>query len=247
MGVLRRMWLTVASEVSWRLPGRPQRLLAAFALAERGSMLDMLAAVEATDRRELRKKYFLHALDEGRHALVFAERVRALGQLGRAEAAIEDSGKLVEAGIVGGRTLFERLGEPEFLTFVYVAEADAVEQFRVYLDRGLPDTRTQDELRGILKEETFHVSYSRAEVDRYRKEGLPVDWWATRLRLRRLWEGWLRFSRDFGAVMSAFWLGVLYLLVMAPFRLLARLEPGGWQTPAGRPGGDPLVAARMEG
>ena len=247
MGWLRRAYLTVASELSWRVPGRPQRLLAAFALAERGSMLDMLAAVEATERRDLRKKYFLHALDEGRHALVFAERVRALGQLGRAEAAIEDSGQLVEAGIVGGRTLFERLGEPEFLTFVYVAEADAVEQFKVYLERGLPDAATQAELRGILKEEAFHVSYSRAEVDRYRKEGLPVDRWATRLRLRRLWEGWLRFSRDFGGVMSGLWLGLLYVLVLGPFRLFGRLEPGGWQSVPVRAGVDPLAAARQEG
>jgi hypothetical protein len=210
-------------------------------------MLDMLAAVESTERRELRKKYFLHALDEGRHALVFAERVRALGQLGRAEAAIEDSGQLVEAGVVGGKTLFERLGEPEFLTFVYVAEADAVEQFKVYLGRNLPDATTQAELRGILKEEAFHVSYSRAEVDRYRKEGLPVDWWATRLRLTRLWEGWLRFSRDFGAVVSAFWLGVLYVVVLGPFRVAARLEPGGWQAPPAPAPGDALAAARREG
>lgn len=246
MGWLRRSWLVVASEVAWRLPGRPQRLLHAFALAERGSMLDMLFAIEATPRRDLRRKYFLHALDEGRHARVFADRVRALGQTARADAAIEDSGQLVEAGVVGGLTLFERLGEEDFLAFVYVAEADAVEQFQVYLDRGLPDADTRAELGPILKDEVFHVSYSRAEVERQRREGRPVDRTIFRLRARRVWERYLRLSRDFGARVASLWLLVLYALALGPFRLVARLERAGWHA-AEPPPGDRLAAARLEG
>lgn len=245
MGWLRSAYLTVASEFSWRVPGRAQRLLAAFALAERGSMLDMLSAVEATSRRDMRKKYFLHALDEARHAILFADRVRALGEVGRAEAALEDSGQLLEAGIIGGKSLFERMGEVEFLAFVYVAEADAVEQFHVYLNRRLPDQATQDQLRVILKDEVFHVSYSRAEVDRYRKEGLPMEAIVRKVRRRRLWEGWNRFSRDFGSFMSGIWLTLLYFLALGPFRLFARLEPGGWHALV-RPGGDALSLARSE-
>ena len=246
MGWLRRCYLTVASEFSWRVPGRPQRLLGAFALAERGSMLDMFAAVEATKRRDMRKKYFHHGLDEGRHALIFAERVRAFGLLGRAEAAMEDSGQLLEAGIVGGQTLFERLGEPEFMAFVYVAEADAVEQFNVYLDRGLPDDATQAQLRAILKDEVFHVTYSRTEVDKYRKDGLPMDATMRKIRLRRVWERLLRFSRDFGSFTSGIWLSLLYFLVLGPFRLFGRLEAGGWHPVEGR-AGDALALARSEG
>lgn len=244
MGLLRRAWLTLASEVAWRIPGRPQRLLAAFALAERGSMLDMLSAVEHTERRELRRRYFRHALDEARHATLFAGRVRALGGLGRAEAALEDSGQLVDAGIVGGQTLFERLGEEEFLSFVYVAEADAVEQFEVYLRRRLPDPETCATLSRILKDELFHVSYSRTEVERAAAAGRPMTLSMARHRWRRVWQGWLRFSRDFGARMGALWLGFAYLTVVAPFRLFARLEPGGWQRP--ERGGSTLDAARRE-
>ena len=246
MGVFRRAWLTVASEFSWRMPGRPQRLLAAFSLAERGSMMDMLAAVEATTRRDMRRKYFVHALDEGRHAKIFADRVRDLGQAGRADAALEDSGQLLQAGIVGGQTLFERFGEEKFLAFVYVAEADAVEQFNVYLERGLPDDATQATLRTILKDEVFHVAYSRAEVEKLRKEGRAVDKMCRDLRLARVWERYLRFSRDVGSFMSGIWLTILYFVVLAPFRLLARTEPGGWQ-PAATPGVDRLAAARAEG
>ncbi len=246
MGWLRRAWITVASEVAWRIPGRPQRLLHAFSLAERGSMVDVLFAAEATPRRDLRRKYFLHALDEGRHARVFADRVRALGRGDRAEAAVEDSGQLVEAGISGGLTLFERLGEDDFLAFVYVAEADAVEQFGVYLDRGLADPDTALELRTILKDEVFHVSYSRAELERMRKDGKPVDRMVRNRRLRRLWERYLRLTRDIGARVSGVWLTLLYFVALGPFRLVARLERGGWHpVPPRAP--DALAAARAEG
>lgn len=245
MGLFRRAWLTVVSEVAWRIPGRPQRLLAAFALAERGSMLDMLSAVELTERRGLRKLYFRHALDEARHAALFAGRVRALGAIGRAEAAIEDSGQLVEAGVVAGTTLFERLGEEEFLSFVYVAEADAVEQFEVLLARRLPDPETAATLHRILKDEHFHVSYARTEVERAAAAGRPMRRSMALHRWRRVGQAWLRFSSDFGALMGGFWLGLAYVVGVGPFRLLGRLEPGGWQRP--ERGGSSLAAARTEG
>ena len=47
-----------------------------------------------------------------------------------------------------------------------------------------------------------------------------------------------------GARMGGLWLGVAYLTVVAPFRLFARLEPGGWQRP--ERGGSTLDAARRE-
>lgn len=248
MGRLRRAWLIPLSEIAWRLPGWPRRLLAAFSIAERGSMVDMLAAAETTPRREMRRKYFLHALDEWRHAGIFAGRVRALGGPRREEAAMEDAGTLMDHGVVGGETLFERMGELEFLAFVHVAEADAVEQFHVYLDRELPDAETCLALRDILTDEKFHVSYSKQEVERYRRDGRQkeVDGAIGRVRRRRVWEGWLRFSRDFGNVVSTGWLWILYAVVVAPFRLFARVETGGWQRVA-TPGPDRLAAARAEG
>jgi hypothetical protein len=253
MGWLRRALLIPVSELAWRIPGRPSRLLAEFSLAERGSMVDMLAAADATERREMRKKYFLHALDEWRHSGIFAERVRALtpeGTRTRAAAAIEDASVLQAHGFVGGKSLFERLGEFDFLAFVYVAEADAVEQFHVYIERELPDATTVTALKDILKDEAFHVSYSRAECDRYRKAGRPIDAAIRDTRLRRIGEGWLRFSKDFGDRMSALWLGLLYFVALAPFRPFARLEKGGWlvrdvsavSTPESR-----LAAAHREG
>ena len=56
----------------------------------------------------------------------------------------------------------------------------------------------------------------------------------------------MRFSRDFGELMSAVWLTLLYFAVVWPFRLVARLERGGWHPASKRPA-DALADARLEG
>ena len=252
MGWLRRALLVPASELAWRVPGRPVRLLSEFSLAERGSMVDMLAAAEGTTRREMRRKYFLHALDEWRHYGIFAARAKALSQparQSRAVAVIEDAGALLSRGVLGSDSLFERLGEFDVLAFVFVAEADAVEQFEVYLDRELPDPLTIAALRDILKDEAFHVSYSRAECERYRREGRAIDQAIANVRWRRLLEGWMRFSKDLGEWTSGAWLLALYAIAVGPFRPFGKLEVGGWHPrPCPRQGSaqDRLAAARSE-
>jgi hypothetical protein len=248
MGVIRQTWIGLVSEVSWRLPGWPVRLLTGFSQAERGSCYDMLAAVEATERRDMRLKYFRHAMDESRHAGLFLSRARAQGGMDRTQAVVSDAGYLTSHGIVGGKTLIERMGDLEFLAFVYVAEDDAVEQFNVYLDRELPDEETSATLRRILKDERFHVSYSRAALDFYRKQGREkeVARALRKVRWDRWKEAWLRFSVVTGHVVGSVWLTLMYALLVAPFRLLARLDDGGWHAPRARLG-DPLRSARAQG
>ncbi len=230
MSTLRRIWLTAVSEVVWRLPRRPARLLAQFSQAERGSCYDMLAAAELTTSRALRRKYLEHAIDESQHATIFRGRALALG-VSREEAALFDAAYLGEHGIVGGETLFERLGELEFLAFVHISEKRALEQFRVYQERSLPDAETLEALGRICKDEVFHMTYTGAELERLRGEGRgdAVKAAARRIFINRYKEAWLRFSRDLGAVTSGIWLTLLYAVVLGPFKLLARREPEGWR------------------
>jgi len=249
MGRLRQQWIGWVSEVSWRLPGWPAKLLTGFSQAERGSCIDMLAAVEETERRELRLKYFRHAMDESRHAGVFQGRARAQGGQSRVQAVTADAGYLARHGIVGGESLFSRLGEEGFLAFVHVAEADAVEQFHVYLDRSLPDPETREALGVILKDERFHVAYSRAALEA-RTDPAELARAFRRARLDRVRQAWLRGSRRVGHTVTTVWLVLLYAVMVAPFALVARLESGGWRPRraggAGR-GASPLAAARSQG
>lgn len=233
MGTIRRGWLHLISGVSWKLPRWPQRLLSAFSHAEQGSYYDMLAAAEQTNDGSMRRKYLEHALDEIRHCALFRDRVRSLGTHSRTQAARWNANVLTEHGIVGGETLFERLGELEFMAFVYIAERDAVEQFNVYLDRKLPDGQTHAMLADILQDENFHVSYSHAALERFRASGrdAEVSKALRRVRWRRFKEGWLRFSRDLGRIVSGVWILLLYITTFPPFRLLSRMEPPGWHPP----------------
>ena len=246
MGRLRQVVIGWVSEVSWRLPGGPSRLLTDFSQAERGSCLDMLAAVRLTQRRELRLKYFRHAMDEARHAGLFQARALAQGGTTRVQAVTSDAGHLTRRGIVSGQSLFAQLGERDFLAFVTVSEAEAIEQFNVYLDRSLPDRDTDATLRRILKDERFHVAYSRAALEAD-NDSHAVDRALQAARRERTRRAWLRASRTLGHHMTTLWLVLLYAVLVAPFAAVARLEQGGWRPVRAQRPGPSLRAARSQG
>lgn len=238
MGTLRTAWLKLVSPIAWSRPGAVQRFLCSFSETERGSAVDMLAATELTSRRDLRAKYFRHALDEARHSRLFARRAKEVGaRPDRARAALDDARTLQAHGIVSGRSLFERYGELEFLAFVHRSEAMAVEQFGVYRAQGLLDPDTDSMLGNILQDEHFHVSYSRAELERYARSGRSqeVSWARTKVAWRRPWEMWMRFSLRVGEVVTGVWMTVLYLLFVGPFRPLVSRPDSGWRPAAADP------------
>ena len=76
-GQFGTFWL--ASWFVWKIPSRRATKLAEFSHTEEGSSLDMMAAAEAESvRPNLRRKFFLHALDEHKHARWFADRATTL-------------------------------------------------------------------------------------------------------------------------------------------------------------------------
>ena len=185
----------------------------------------MLCALEKTQYPELRQKYLHHALDEARHARLFRERALDLG-VNREQAALVDIGYLQDSGIIGGETLFERLGEHEFLAFVHDAEQRGLEHFLIYLSSDKTDQKTKAALKGITKDEHFHRSYSRAALQHYVPEEL--EGLLKKVRMRRYKEAWMRFARTFGTVMSGFWLKIVYFLLVLPFRLFTKPDRIGW-------------------
>ena len=166
MGWFRQRWIQATGVISWRNDRGRANLMSKFAATERGSAYDMLAAIESTSRREMRRKYLEHALDEAKHSRIFRSRALALG-VPREQAALVDVGYLGAQGIIAGETLFERMGEVEFLAFVYDAETRGLEQFNVYLQSSSTDPKTRAALTEIAKDEHFHMSYSRAALEKY--------------------------------------------------------------------------------
>lgn len=248
MGMMKRDWpLWFVSSFVWRLPGKTSLKLAGFSHTEQGSGLDMLAATEETSRRDMRARYFRHALDELKHAVMFKNRASELAPPSgnRATAVLEDSSFISSHGINESKSLFRQLGELEFLAFVWVAEKRAVEQFDVYTSILHKDTKSIAMFDKIFGDEMFHVSYSRAELDRYASEGRQKEVRSAifRVRRRRLLQIWLRFSHVLGDFMSQLWLGLIYFLVVGPSSIMARLteeEQVGFVAP------EPLMGTAME-
>jgi rubrerythrin len=225
----RRDWvLWMISNVVWRIPGRASIKMAGFSHTEAGSGLDMLAAVEETPRREMRARYFRHALDEMKHAGMFRTRALALADKprNRAQAMLDDSSFIREQGINEAESLFSQLGELEFLAFVWIAERRGAQQFDVYADLMKDDQDTQAMFSEIADDERFHIAYSRAELDRYEATGhsKEVRKALGKIRRRRWLEAWLRFSVVLGDFMSKLWLGILYFTVIAPSAIMAHLS-----------------------
>jgi hypothetical protein len=250
----RRDWLLWAiSQVVWRIPGRDALKMAGFSHTEAGSGLDMLAATEETPRRDMRAKYFRHALDELKHARLFKHRAIKLSTAtrSRAQAMLDDANFIREHGINSSSSLFSTLSEIEFLAFIWVAECRGAQQFDVYSDLMSADPESAAMFDEIANDERFHIAYSRAELDRYAEAGhsKAVKQAVFRIKRRRLLEGWLRFSVVMGDIMSKFWLGLLYFLVIGPSSIFARLteRPAqGFVTPV-VPNTDILERAQLQG
>ncbi len=244
----KRDWLLWAiSSIVWRIPGRSSTKMAGFSHTEAGSGLDCLLACEETPRRDMRAKYFRHALDELKHAEMFRRRALALApkQQSRAAAVLNDTGFIRNHGINSYESLFSKLGELDFLALVWIAERRGAQQFDVYADLMKEDEDTQAMFQEIARDERFHITYSRAELDRYEANGAKKDVKSAvfRIRRRRLLEGWLRFSRVLGDVMSGLWLGIIYFLIIGPSSVFARLTE---KTPIGFVDPSPETGSRME-
>jgi hypothetical protein len=232
--------------LSWlvfNVPGRPAAKMAEFSHTETGSALDMITAAEETARPELRAKFFRHALDEHKHARLFAQRAVALsGDDGRVRALVEDSAFINSRGIRGKEPLCRQMSEVEFFAFIWVHELAGARQFDIYAKLMQNDPASAAMFADIGKDERFHIAYSRAELDRIAASGRAreVKRAVFITRWRRFRNVWLRGSRNFGAFMSGIWLTIFYFLVLGPFALISRFTErpvAGFIAPGASPAG----------
>ena len=73
MGPLERTYLTTVVDTV-EVSQKGCTVIGQVLSSGRGKCHDMLAAVELTQRRDLRRKYLEHALDEAQHARMFKNR-----------------------------------------------------------------------------------------------------------------------------------------------------------------------------
>ena len=212
-----------------------------FAATEADGGRDLSRAAELTRDPLLRRLYLRHAQDESRHAELFRARGRTMiAALGAAGPARSEARWLApgERGADDLRVEDER--DASLLAFLHLSERAAAARFAAYRD-AVPDEETREVFRRLLRDEVFHMTYTRTQLARVAPERQRRHLW--RARLSRLWKGYLRVAAAIAGVLGTAVLLAQYFLVLPAFALAAkraaRRERPGWSVPERR---DPRAA-----
>jgi hypothetical protein len=214
----------------WRDPVRRAHRLLRFAEIEADGGRDLARAAELTGDARLRRLYFRHARDEQRHADIFRGRGAALLSATPGAAAGWQPDWLApgERGLDDVKV--ERGADGPLLAFLHLSERAAGRSFQIYSEAVGSDEETRSVFLRILKDEAYHMSYTRHELARVapRREG----WLLWKARLGRLWKGYLRFAVALGGLFGSILLTLQYFLLLPVFAWIARRaerrEPLGW-------------------
>lgn len=210
---------------------RAMRLLR-FAEVEADGGRDLVRAAELTPDPRLRKLYLRHARDERRHADIFRQRGLELLRAHPAGDTAPPGDWLTpgERGLddveVDGRD------DGPLLAFLHLSEKSAARDFAVYRDAVGDDTATRDVFQRILRDEEFHMNYTRAELGRVAPDRQKKLLW--RARMSRLWKAYLRFAVGLAGLIGGVILTLQYFILLPPFawvsKRAARRQPDGWVT-----------------
>jgi rubrerythrin len=221
----------------WRDARRRGRKLLTFAATEASGARDLSRAAELTPDPVLRGLFLRHALDEQRHAELFRARGRTvLAALGAGAASGFEANWLTpgERGLdevrVDGR-------DARLLAFLHLSERSAAARFAAYREV-IADAATRETFGDVLRDEVFHMRYTRSQLERVAPGTHRARLWLT--RASRLWKAWLRLATAVAGVLGAAVLLAQYFLVLPAFALLARRaarrERPGWSEPIRRDG-----------
>lgn len=215
----------------WGDAGRRGLRLLRFAEVEADGGRDLVRAAELTGDPRLRKLYLRHAGDERRHADIF--RTRGL-ELLRAHPPGETLPPPSDWLAPGERGLddvkVEDRNDGPLLAFLHLSERAAARDFAVYRDAVGGDDATRAVFQRILRDEEFHMNYTRAELARVSPERQRGLLW--KARLSRLWKAYLRFAVALAGLFGTILLTLQYFILLPPFawvaKRAARRAPDGW-------------------
>jgi len=232
----------------WADPLRACRTLLSFAETEEDGGRDLVRAARRVADGELRSHLVRHAGDERRHAELLRRRAQQLALVHALPAAsvAPFEGRFDFAGVLqstGGRELdahgfysaglIDDLGELEYVAMLQVAESRAAALFTRCRDASAHDPETRALFDEILRDEAFHVSYTRLFLERWREQGrgFEVDRALREARRGRRLHAWRRLSARAAAGLSRVALLLLYWTLLAPVACVARAQslPAGWQ------------------
>jgi len=224
-------WLYPLHRWIWSDAHRRARKLLRFCETEADGGRDLARASELTTDPRLRRLYLRHAEDELRHADMLRHRaIAVLMALPPRSVSSFEANWLApgERGLDDLRIDGER--DDALLAFLHLSERAAAGRFKIYEKALASDPQTQQLFSDILRDEEFHMNYTRRELVRVspKKHGWRLFW----ARAHRLWKGYLRLAMALAGVLGGLMLMIQYFVILPVFALLAkraaRSEPEGW-------------------
>ncbi len=220
----------------WRDVDRRARKLIHFAETEAEGGRHLAHAAELTCDPLLRRLFLRHALDEERHAALFRSRGQTLRRARKVggETGVKRAGFDADWLAPGERGLDRlqvgEMSEPALLAFLHLSEKAAAERFALYGEMLEDDPETRAVFGDVLRDEVFHMTYTRTQLTRVAPARNRQALW--RARAGRLWRAYLRFAGALAGLLGGVVLTVQYFLLLPWFALAAqraaRREHGGW-------------------
>jgi len=215
----------------WQDPARCARKLFSFAEIEADGGRDLVRAAELTCDPTLRRLFMVHAADEDRHARMFRARGQAVLRALKHHSACRMQLNWVSPGERGLDDLrVHDESDASLLAFLHLSEKTAAGHFAAYVEALKDDPQTSSVFRDVLKDETFHMNYTLAQLTRVAPDRHGFFLW--KARAGRLWKAYLRLMSGVAGIMGGIILTLQYFILLPPFALLAkraaRGERAGW-------------------
>ncbi len=203
-----KIWLAV--KLGWRLNGKMAEAIRGFQATEADGVWHLHRALGRLDDPRQRAILFTHSLEEESHAEEFTVAYAHYGQRPLAPANFER------------RELYEA-DQPTWksLAFFNVGEVDATHRFR-FLREVLDDGLLKDSLARVVTDEEGHVGLTHDLLVRMGATHAEIRSELRRVRVRRLWEGWLRSGRLVIDRLATLVLSVGYFIIGAALYRTAR-------------------------
>src|SRR6185369_214776 len=150
----------------WRTADRRARKLLRFAETEADGGRDLARAAELTCDPMLRRLLLRHAADEQRHAELFGGRGRLLLRETAAPAGPAEAPAATAPGARGVDDVPAGMPDAPLLAFLHCSEKAAAGRFALYREVLADDPATQAVFTEVLRDEAFHVAYTRKHLAR---------------------------------------------------------------------------------
>jgi carbamoyltransferase len=203
-GVVERLKTQLAVRWHWKSPKRYLDAMAGFHATEADGVWHLHRSLPRIKNPQHRAIVFTHSLEEESHADTFA-RVYNDSSAYRLQPVVYQREDLYGPDSPGWKTM----------AFVHVGEVDATNSFRLirkYLDEG----PLASALNTIIEDEDGHIDLTQDMLLKMGASEQDIEAEYKNVRLRRLWEGWLRVGREVVNRFAGLQLTIVYYLA-GPF------------------------------